>query len=1155
MRKILITKALVTLFLMLILFTVSNSVFSQSMCNTPPSSSYSTYNQQIHNMAETGPFYIRIYVHVIRKQDGTGGQTEDRVHQALAFLDNDYNQHNIFFIWNCLIDYINSDTYYTPVGNSQVFNINRHSDGIDIYLFPDAPPDHLTGGGLAEGIGATAFFVAGNLSPLSAAPPPYVPLIPSSVMSHEMGHCLNLWHTWEGPNNCQEYVDGTNCEVCGDLICDSPAEPLGGIAYYIDYETCTWLGSGLDPHNDPYDPDEHIIMTYTHPDCMEYFTLQQAQRMRNSIAALPILQNCLVTFPDVTISNPNVIWNTAMQISGNVIIENGAMLTISSTISFSQHSKIIVKPGGKLSVNGGILTNINTFCNYFKMWQGIEVWGNSSTHQYANSNGQYQQGYLELNNATIKNAKCAVELWKPGDYTTTGGILKATNSAFLNNSKSIHALYYRNFNPYHPNLETNYVANIKNCVFEISNQYLPNYVFNNHIDIDHVKGVSINGCDFLLASNVDGIADMNKAISSNSAGFSVYGQCVAPIEPCAQYDSCRFEGFYQGVYAIHDLSNTYTFNVSAASFKNNKYGIYATNVRNQSIKNSIFKISNFGSFGCPDAEGFGIYLEASSGFAIEQNYFAKATGASIGIYTGIRIANTNAVDDLYKNTFAGLSYGNYAEGANILSNTQIGLTYTCNLNANNYADFYVPLPNPDVSFIQQSQGSSTKPAGNTFSSTGVTWHFYNGGGSLIDYYHCSSCSYQDPDEVNKGYQLTDHTVSTVNQCPSHSGNVIPSEQEKLDLETDFVLSATNYTDVKALYDNLKDGGSTEQTLDDVQSAQSGDMWSLRAQLLGSSPHLSQDVLKLVADRTDVFTESVIFDILAANPDELKKDELLQYLEEKENPLPGYMIDILRQVAEGTTYKTVLLQALAGYSHQKASAANSLIRGYLSDTTTDLTVVRNWLDNLGGLEADRQIIATYLQEGNFTNALALATMLPELYPMDSVGQTENSLYVQLLGIYQILYNEGRHADALSESEKQFIEGLASGTNNSLKQIARGILTCFYEASYTTCLQAGAQAAYKSTRVSPGLLANVYGLTINIKPNPACEWAAFDYTLPDNTSDAILTIYDSFGKQVESYTLTGLQGQKLWDIRKLTSGIYLIRVTAGNLTISDKVILVK
>lgn len=41
-----------------------------------------------------------------------------------------------------------------------------------------------------------------------------------------------------------------------------------------------------------------------------------------------------------------------------------------------------------------------------------------------------------------------------------------------------------------------------------------------------------------------------------------------------------------------------------------------------------------------------------------------------------------------------------------------------------------------------------------------------------------------------------------------------------------------------------------------------------------------------------------------------------------------------------------------------------------------------------------------------------------------------------------------------------------------------------------MQTDGEISYKSTRVSPGLLAKVYGLTINVKPNPACEWAASD-----------------------------------------------------------------
>jgi len=166
---------------------------------------------------------------------------------------------------------------------------------------------------------------------------------------------------------------------------------------------------------------------------------------------------------------------------------------------------------------------------------------------------------------------------------------------------------------------------------------------------------------------------------------------------------------------------------------------------------------------------------------------------------------------------------------------------------------------------------------------------------------------------------------------------------------------SDYNSVKSLYDTYVDGGSTASELSDIQSAQPYDMWALRAQLLGDSSHLSLEVLKEVANKTDVFTEYVPFDLLAANPDELKKDTLISYLENKEEPLPAYMIDILKQLAEGVTYKTVLRQQLSFYKQDYSRAANEIIRCILNDSVTNYTELRNWLDNLGGITSDRQII--------------------------------------------------------------------------------------------------------------------------------------------------------------------------------------------------------
>lgn len=186
--------------------------------------------------------------------------------------------------------------------------------------------------------------------------------------------------------------------------------------------------------------------------------------------------------------------------------------------------------------------------------------------------------------------------------------------------------------------------------------------------------------------------------------------------------------------------------------------------------------------------------------------------------------------------------------------------------------------------------------GNKFSPDAVL-HFFNGGVHQVDYYYCNYCMYENPDN-QKIFYVDEHGKSFINSCASHYGGTIPdnlvlSQEQKLEIEEVFYNNLIDYENVKALYDDLVDGGDTEDELQDIQDAQPDDMWALRSQLLGDSPHLSMEVLKETADRTDVFTESALFDILAANPDELKKEELTAYLEEKEGPLPEYMIEILR----------------------------------------------------------------------------------------------------------------------------------------------------------------------------------------------------------------------------------------------------------------------
>jgi hypothetical protein len=815
------------------------------------------------------------------------------------------------------------------------------------------------------------------------------------------------------------------------------------------------------------------------------------------------------------------------------------------------NAKIVVKQGGKLIVDGGTITTEDS-----QLWQGIQVWGNRTAHQHPDADGNYQQGYLELKNgATIENALIAVDLWNPVSYSQTGGMVYATDAVFRNNAKAVHALYYRNFHPYNPSLELPYNSNFKDCTFEITDDYLGDATFYKHVDLAHVNGIDFQGCDFSLAENVAGASTWTHAIAAYDARFRVDAYCTSTQNPCPdnEYNKCTFTGFWSAVYAADDGSTIQPFSVSRAVFNNNANGVRTIGVKNATVLFSDFEIGHL--WFC----GAGIYADHVTGFAFEENTFSKYSGGPVSDYFGILINNSNAVNEVYKNTFNGVSYANFADGKNWPGKDKyLGLAYHCNENTDNYADFYVADDTTALTGVQSFQGNDNHVAGNTFSQSNNTWHFYNGGDHLVGYYYNVNEALEVPQIPDKIHQVAAVAKNLCNTCPSHYGGIgttiVLTAQQKLDAEQEYIDNLANYNSVKTLYDSYVDGGDTEGEILDIQTAQPDDMWALRTQLLGESPHLSEEVLKEAADKSDVFTESVLFDILAANPDELKNEELLEYLENKDEPLPAYMIDILRQLASGITYKTILQQEMAAYSQQYTRAANDIIRSILNEDDVDYVELRSWLDNLGGITSDWQIISSYIYENNFTDAFALANLLPGLYDMDDDELIEHGYYMDMLNLYQTLHQQGRNTFQLTAAEKTTIESIGANSKGIAQSQAIAILESVYaDYSYVDCPVVDGAVGYKNSNVGTTELNTVYGLSITVKPNPASQWAAFDYTLPAGYTSATICISDLSGKTIEQMHVKGAQGQQLWDTRNIKPGVYLYTLKVEAFSQSGKIII--
>lgn len=856
----------------------------------------------------------------------------------------------------------------------------------------------------------------------------------------------------------------------------------------------------------------------------------------------------------------DVTWDSNKSIFYDVAVKTGVTLTITAEIQFGPEAKLIIEPGGTVVVDTGILTNMKCCDNENISWPGVEVWGNQNASQHTPG----AQGKLVLmNEAKIENAVVAVELWKPGDYNSTGGIIEAENSTFLNNACAVHAIYYRNFNPANPNTEVDYIGTFTNCTFSVDNEYIGYKTFYKHVDLNQIRGIKFYGCSFSLDHEAENASEWSLGIAAYNAGFNVLPTCTSQVVPCPLIDSCLFNGFNWAIGAYNN--SIYPILIKNAHFDDNVTGVYLSDVDYAVVLENFFEAGYNDPYvgNCGFAYGVGVDIQQSNGFAVENNHFRKNNLATSGNYAGIRVRNCPSVHDvIYKNELIGLSFANYAEGTN-RSNAgwdATGVEYRCNNNDGNTIDYMVKNISGYDGMIRGAHGSlrPDTACGNSFSPN-ATWHIRNEGRQTILWVYNMNNTPEIPIniyEIDPIY-VADVPVDDQNECLDHYGggnNLELTFEERQTLEMEFAQNLSNYYSVETLYESLIDGGNTEAELSDIQTAEPDDMWALRSHLLGLSPHLSQEVLRTVSERTDVFPDEVLFDILSANPDELDKDTLLSYLEQKENPLPEYMLEILRQFTNGVTYKTILREDMAYYYTAKTQAAQDIIRSILNDSAFHVADYRNWLDNLGGLEADKKILASYLYENDTTSALQILDLIPGIYYLEGQELDDFNEYKELLEM-QIAWNtEGKSLLQLDSLDFEILESYASNGTSPAGNMARNILEYANYQHYCNCLESTDSSNYKSSWHYYGLnKIKQNGLFVSVEPNPAKTWVAFNYKLPNELSSGMLTISDISGKLIYQLTISGKAGQKVLNCDYMEPGVYYFTLSVSGFSRSGKFII--
>jgi len=293
------------------------------ICGTPQPTNPTAYPQlgaTTQLRGSSSAFCIDVFFHIVRNTDGTNAFPLPNVDAIVVELNVVYSPYNIL-VNNAGMDFIDNDDFLiidTDVGeDNELFGRQNQQEFINFYIVDGFTNIDLIG--KAENIPSRNLVMRDNE-------------VLTNVSAHELGHCLNLYHTHQ-PG--------------GDMVNDTPNDP--GLGPHNVNSNCEYTGEG------GFSPLANNIMSYSRIICLSDFTEGQGQRMRQAIESESILQN-ITSNLCTTISEVNTICDSQ---TTTVMLSNLGTATTTWTSSenvqivSSSHSSAQIRPINASSTGSG----------------------------------------------------------------------------------------------------------------------------------------------------------------------------------------------------------------------------------------------------------------------------------------------------------------------------------------------------------------------------------------------------------------------------------------------------------------------------------------------------------------------------------------------------------------------------------------------------------------------------------------------------------------------------------------------------------------------------------------------------------------------------------------------------------------------------------
>jgi len=840
-------------------------------------------------------------------------------------------------------------------------------------------------------------------------------------------------------------------------------------------------------------------------------------------------------------------------LGNKIVIEQDASLTISKKVKMNPNARVMVERGGKLILDGGTLTGLDN-----QMWRGIEVWGNPTLSSTENNQGTV---YI-VNGGTIENAIVGIRTAKTVqdeesetiDLSFSGGIVKVSDGRFVNNRTAISFYKYPAAGYSHQYSGT--IMN--NTSFETNDAYVSAVYPRYFIYMNDISRVTLAACTFL-----DNTSQQNK----QSGVYSFNSQVIikGSTSGGSGYNS-NFKKLNFGVYALASTPNRFP-DISHTGFEDNQKGVYLSGISHAQVNYCNFTTSE-GQTG-----SYGLYLDGCRNYWAEGNEFSNAGPSNLfGIF--VNDTRPTGPEMIYRNYFMDMHVGIMALNRNRTRSGE-GLVLKCNeyvnTDWNQVVYFKDILLTPEVG-IAQNQGSpdtlADAPAGNRFSWTGPlgTPTDINNQASHITYYHHVDL----PVYRLEPKHVTESTVDIVanpqafwdpqESCPpnldpggggSGGGGLDDSDELRL-----LIASSEQQADsVGQLIQSLEDAGDTPGLTWTVDMSAPNQAYEVYNQLMGAAPYVSDTVMAAAIQKETVMVDAMIRDVMVANPESAKEDQLLQLLDERFSPLPEYM---LGQILQGRSLVSVYGELKSKQSHwlQKRSLAmNRLKVNYLADTANpgaSLDTLAMMLGEENTADARYQLAMLHAGRNNWTDAMAVLNAIPQYFNLGQNGLQSHQDMVSFFGLLQQM--DGNQPDS---TQAVALFGLLGQETGKAPVYARNILIAAGLLAYEEPVIF--PEPYKSSKEIEFerlvKLADEQRM-IEVFPNPAGSYFIVKWEVEKSADNMEVRLTSSTGQTVMQIPVSGSENQQIMPTHGIKAGVYVVSLhSGGKLLNSEKITIVQ